>query len=127
VKVNFVDADPTTLFSDLTPVRESQMFSVNYANRPASVTLPTFFSSGSPYNFSNRKDPEFDKLLSEVQSEKDKDKRAALLVKAQERLRDNGSTIVWGYMPVLDAHVDGIAGVSGTQSIPVFGKATFTK
>lgn len=127
VTVSFVDADPTTLFSDLTPVHESQMFAIYYANRPASVTLPMFFTSTSPYNFANWKDTEFDRLLTQAQSEKDKDKRAELLAKAQEKLRDNGSTIIWGYMPVLDAHVDGLDGVSGTQSVPLFGKATFTK
>lgn len=127
VKVNFVEADPTTLFGDLTPVQESEMFSFYYANRPASVMLPMFFGSTSPYNFSNWKDAEFDKLLVQAQSEKDDTKRAEILVKAQERLRDSGSTIVWGYIPVLDGYADGIDGVEGTQSVPQFGKATFKK
>lgn len=127
VTVNFVDADSTTLFSDLTPVHENQMLAIYYANRPASVTLPMFFTSDSPYNFSGWKDPEFDSLLTRAQAETDKDRRAALLNRAQEKLRTNGATVVWGYSPVLDAHVDGIGGVTGTQSVPLFGKATFTK
>ena len=127
VELEFIDADPTTLFSDLTPVHEANMFAMYYANRPAATTLPMFFSAGAPHNFSGWEDPEFTRLLAESQAEVDDDARAKALTEAQQILHETGGLLVWGYMPGLEAHATGISGVVPVQGVPVFGEASFVE
>lgn len=127
VTLNITEADPSTLFNDLTQVYSSQMFTTYFVNRPAAVSLSSFNRADSPYNFSQWQDGEFNDLLQQSQTTVDDEARADLLVQAQERLWSEGGDIAWGYQPDLSAFRGSIQGVALTQAVPLFGKATFNE
>ncbi|MCI1747793.1 MAG: ABC transporter substrate-binding protein [Acidipropionibacterium sp.] len=127
VTLTITQQDPTTLWSNLDKVYASQMFTNFFTNRPPAMTLPIYQSPDSPYNFSQWKDPAYAKALTESQTLTDPAARAQALTRAQTLLRDNGGDIVWGYQPNLGAHVNGLKGITSTQSVPLFAKATFTR
>ncbi|AZZ42046.1 hypothetical protein C0Z11_06860 [Acidipropionibacterium jensenii] len=127
VTLTITQQDPTTLWSNLDKVYASQMFTNYFTNRPPAMTLPVYQSPDSPYNFSQWKDPAYARALTESQTLTDPTARARALTRAQQLLRDNGGDIVWGYQPNLGAHVNGVKGITTTQSVPLFAKATFTR
>ncbi len=127
VTLTITEADPSTLFSNLEPVYASQLFANYFTNRPAAVTLPIYLSPQSPYNFSQWKDPEYAELLTQSETLVEESSRTAALEQAQDMLWAEGGDVVWGYQPNLGAHVVGLEGVSSTQSIPLFGKATISR
>ena len=70
----------------------------------------------SPYNETHWADPEFIDLVTAAEQEPDEDKRCMLIQDAQEIEYETGGHIVWGFINLVDAHSNDIAGLEPNQS-----------
>ena len=75
----------------------------NWGGRPLSSQIALAYLKTSPYNETKWVDPDFDKLITEAFATPDPDKRKPIMVEAQQMLFDEGATIIWGFLPNIDA------------------------
>lgn len=125
VTLTVTEADPTTIYNDLSQVQQSQMFATYLINRPVASTLPTFTSADSVYNFSGWADTEYNDLLVASQRAVDAGERQELLNAAQQRMWAEGGDVVWGFQSELFAHDSNLQGIEISQSMPLFHNASY--
>ncbi|WP_036921704.1 ABC transporter substrate-binding protein [Propionicicella superfundia] len=125
VEVTIHEADPTTLFNDLSVVRANDLFSFYAINRAFAAHATMFLTDGAPGNYFGSQDEELTTLITQAQAQTDEAKRSELLNKAQELVWSNGTDAVWGFQPVLAAHTENLTGVRMTMSVPLFAQAAY--
>lgn len=119
------ETDPATLWSDLSVLEGTQVFASYAINRPFAAHAAMFTGAGSPGNYGGWVDEVYDDLLARSQSTVEPTQRAELLDQLQARFWEVGPDAVWGYQPVLAAHVQGLEGVRVSQSVPLFHTAAY--
>lgn len=124
VTLNVTEADPSTLFTDLSTIYNAQIFATYLINRPF-VATALYTEAASPWNFSQWKDEEYNALLDKGRGTSDKDALTEIYDKAQQRYWDAGAEVVWGYAYALSGMVAGLTGVGSSHSSPLFVKAQF--
>jgi len=72
----------------------------------AQGSLPT-----SPFNETHWEDPEFIDLVTAAEQEADEDKRCTLIQDAQQIEYDSGGHIIWGFINLVDAYSNNVAGL----------------
>lgn len=123
VSLNVTEVDPTNLFTNMDAIYGTQVFATYLLNRPYVTTATIYTGGGSPYNFSQWNDEEYNALLAEGMATGDETARTAAYDKAQQRLWEDGAEVVWGYAYELSGHVAGLTGVKSSHSAPMFAKA----
>lgn len=125
VKVN--EADPSTLFNDLSVIGANDVFSFYAINRPFAAHAPMFNADGAPGNYFGNSFPEFSTTVTKSQATTDEAERTRLLHQAQRLFWESGTDTVWGFQPVLAAHDETLTGVEIVMSVPVFHKAGYRR
>lgn len=125
VKVNLTQADPSTLWNDLSVVLHHDIFSFFAINRPFVAHAAMFNVDGSPGNYMKTHDEAFSAAIAQAQSQTDATARQDVLDQAQQILWERGADTVWGYQPVLAAHDEKLTGVEIVSSVPLFHKASY--
>ena len=125
VKVTISEADPSTLWNDLSVVANHDIFSFFAINRPFAAHAAMFNVDGAPGNYMRTHDEAFTAAITAAQAETDATARQKLLDKAQQILWDEGADAAWGYQPVLAVHTEKLTGVEIASSVPVFHKAYY--
>ena len=126
VTLNVTEVDPANLFTDMNAIYNTQVFATYLLNRPYVTTAAIYTGGGSPYNFSQWNDEEYNALLAEGMATGDESARADAYSKSQERLWEEGAEVVWGYAYELYAHIAGLDGVTISHSVPLLSKATLS-
>jgi peptide/nickel transport system substrate-binding protein len=76
----------------------------NWGLRPTADEMLTIaYHSDSPWNESNFKNPELDRLIETARGESDNEQRAELYRQAQQLLHDEGGSIIPFYFPFVSA------------------------
>lgn len=127
VTVTLKEADPSTLFSDLSVLAAYDAFSFFAINRPFAAHAPMFNVTGAPGNYFGNGFPEFSEKIAASQATTDAVARGALLDDAQRLFWESGTDTVWGFQPVLSAHDEHLAGVEIVMSVPLFHKASYQR
>lgn len=125
VEVTVSEADPGTLWNDLSVVATNDIFSFFAINRPFAAHAAMFNVDGAPGNYMGTHDEAFTAAITASQAETDETARQGLLDEAQQILWAEGADTVWGYQPVLAAHDEKLTGVEIASSVPVFHKAYY--
>ena len=126
VTLNVTEVDPANLFTDMNAIYNTQVFATYLLNRPYVTTAAIYTGGGSPYNFSQWNDEEYNALLAEGMATGDESARADAYSKSQERLWEEGAEVVWGYAYELYGHIAGLDGVTISHSVPLLSKATLS-
>lgn len=127
VTLTVKEMDPSAVYSDPSAIASANLFS-NYAiNRPFAAHAAMFTAAGAPGNYSGWSDTKYNSLITQAQATTDTTERQNLLSQAQEVFHTSGGEVVWGFQPVLAAHVTGLSGIEIAQSIPLMHKAQYTK
>lgn len=122
VSLTVTEADPSTLFTTLDVIYGTQIFATYLINRPF-VGTTRYTEAGSPWNFSQWADEEYNDLLEQGMKTSDEQERSAIYDKAQQRLWEAGSDVVWGYAPLLSGMISELSGVEMHHIIPYFANA----
>ncbi|GAA2178943.1 ABC transporter substrate-binding protein [Brooklawnia cerclae] len=125
VEVTVNEADPTTLFNDLSVVAANDIFSFYAINRPFAAHATMFLTDGAPGNYFGSQDPELTNLIAEAQAQTDEAQRTDLLHQAEQLVWESGTDAVWGFQPVLAAHKETLTDVQMTMSVPLFSQAAY--
>lgn len=83
----------------------------NWSGRPLSSMVNLAFLRSSPFNETRFVDPEFERVVADAFASTDEAQRKQLMVDAQQILWDRGGTIVWGFLPIVDAIREGVGGI----------------
>jgi peptide/nickel transport system substrate-binding protein len=75
----------------------------NWGGRPLSSQIALAYLKSSPYNETKWVDSGFEALIQKAFATPDVDKRKPIMVEAQQMLFDEGATIIWGFLPNIDA------------------------
>jgi peptide/nickel transport system substrate-binding protein len=75
----------------------------NWGGRPLSSQIALAYMKASPYNETKWIDSGFEALIEKAFATPDVDKRKPIMVEAQQMLFDEGATIIWGFLPNIDA------------------------
>ncbi len=65
----------------------------------------------SPFNETHWEDPQFIQLVQDAEREPDENRRCQLIQDAQQIEYESGGHIVWGFLNLVDAHSDAVAGL----------------
>jgi peptide/nickel transport system substrate-binding protein len=75
----------------------------NWGGRPLSSQIQLGYLKTSPYNETKWVNPAFEKLIAQAFATPDPDRRRPIMADAQQLLYDEGATIIWGFLPNIDA------------------------
>lgn len=84
----------------------------NWSGRPLSSMINIGYLKSSPFNETRFFDEEFDKVVADAFASSDEATRTQLMIDAQQILWDRGGTIVWGFLPIVDAVTDKVRGIA---------------
>lgn len=75
----------------------------NWGGRPLSSQIALAYLKTSIYNETKWVRPEFDALIEKAFATPDIDQRKSVMADAQQILFDQGATVIWGFLPNIDA------------------------
>jgi peptide/nickel transport system substrate-binding protein len=84
----------------------------NWGGRPLSSQIALAYLKTSPYNETKWIDPQFEKLIRSAFATPDTDKRTPIMAEAQRLLFDRGATVIWGFLPNIDAVSTKVHGIT---------------
>jgi peptide/nickel transport system substrate-binding protein len=84
----------------------------NWAGRPLSSYINIAYLKTSPFNETRFKDDAFEQVVGQAFASPDPDKQKQLMGDAQQILWDRGGTLIWGFLPVIDAVSEKVRGIT---------------
>jgi peptide/nickel transport system substrate-binding protein len=84
----------------------------NWGGRPLSSQIALAYLKTSPYNETKWIDPDFEKLIKDAFATPDVAKRKLVMADAQQLLFDEGATVIWGFLPNIDAVSKKVHGIT---------------
>ena len=84
----------------------------NWGGRPLSAQINLAYLTNSQYNETNYRNPRLDALVRQAFASGNQATRRRLMVDAQEILWDDGGTVIWGFLPNLDARAAKVRGLA---------------
>lgn len=127
VTASIVESDPATFFSDFDVLLSTPMQTMYYINRDAAAFIGSFTGSAGYFNLSAFNPTGYDESVAAAQSIVEQSDREAAFGEIQQQLWRDGGTILWGFQPVLNGQIAGLKGVTLSQGVPDYSRATLTK
>jgi peptide/nickel transport system substrate-binding protein len=84
----------------------------NWSGRPLSSMINIAFLKKAPFNETRFFDDEFEQVIADAFAASDEARRTQLMTDAQQILWDRGGTIVWGFLPIVDAVTAKVRGIT---------------
>lgn len=86
----------------------------NWGGRPLASQINVGYLKTSPFNETNFADEQFEQIIAKAFATTDQTKRRELMIDAQQILWDRGGTLIWGFLPILDALAGNVRGIKAS-------------
>lgn len=97
----------------------------DFTNRSTIVHVETFMTPAVPVGLDGGYSPAaFNALVAQSQTATNPATRQGIIDQVSQMLYNEGPYVVWGYANNLDAAAKGVGGVTESQGLPLFGKAS---